>query len=165
MNYTPKDGFPYYFELAKHNSLQSVVSDIPTIEILQHISEEQAQYRYEPRKWSIKQVVGHIADHERIKMFRAFQLSRDESVELWGYDQEALVRNSRFGELSLQALLTDFSNVRKASISFVEGLSEHQLKRTGMARQYEISLEEFLRSIVGHERHHVRIIQENYLLE
>ena len=98
-------------------------------------------------------------------MFRAFQLSRAESVELWGYDQEALVRNSRFGELSLQALLTDFSNVRKASISFVEGLSEHQLKRTGMARQYEISLEEFLRSIVGHERHHVRIIQENYLLE
>ena len=75
MNYTPKDGFPYYFELAKHGSLQSVFSEIPTIEILQHISEEQAQYRYEPRKWSIKQVVGHIADHERIKMFREMRAS------------------------------------------------------------------------------------------
>jgi len=164
MHYTPQDGFPYYFELAKHNSLQTIFAEIPTIDILQHISEKQAQHRYEPSKWSIKQVVGHIADHERIKMFRAFQLSRDESVQLSGYDQEALVRNSRFRELSLQDLLTDFSNVRKASISFVEALSEHQLKRTGMARQYEISLKEFLRSIVGHERHHIRIIQEKYLL-
>ncbi len=165
MNYQPKDGFPYYFELAKSNSLQSIFEEIPTIEILKNISEEKATFRYEPNKWSIKQIVGHIADHERVKMFRAFQLSRNESVELWGYDQESLVENSRFEELSLQSLLTDFLNVRKASISFIETLSQHQLDIKGKARQYEITLEEFLRSIIGHEKHHINIILEKYQLE
>lgn len=165
MNYKPKDGFPYYFELAKKNSLQSIFKEISTKKILQSISEEEAKFRYETNKWSIKQVVGHITDHERITMFRAFQLSRNESIQLWGYDQESLVKNSRFDELSMQSLLTDFLNVRKASISFIETLSQHQLERKGMARQYEITLEEFLRSIIGHEKHHINIIQEKYQLD
>jgi len=164
MNYKPKDGFPYYFELAKKNSLQSIFKEIPTIEILQSISERKAKFRYEPNKWSIKQVVGHITDHERIKIFRAFQLSRNETVQLWGYDQESLVKNSQFDELNLQTLLTDFLNVRKASISFIETLSQGQLEIKGRARQYEITLEEFLRSIIGHEKHHIDIIQEKYQL-
>ncbi len=165
MNHQPKDGFPYYFELVKSNSLLSLFQEMPTVATLKNIDEEKARFRYEPNKWSIKQIVGHIADHERIKIFRAFQLSRNEYVQLWGYDQEALIKNSRFEELSLQTLLTDFSNVRKASISFVEGLSQDQLKLKSMARQYEITLEEFLRSIIGHERHHVNVIQEKYLMK
>ncbi|MEM9361152.1 MAG: DinB family protein [Bacteroidota bacterium] len=163
MKYSPKDGFPYYFELTKNYSLHSLFKEIPTIEILQEIGEEKAKFRYAPDKWSIKQIVGHIADHERIKMFRAFQLSRKERVQLWGYDQELLVKNSRFEQLSLQSLLTDFLNVRKASLSFVETLSQNQLKRKGMAQQFEITLEEFLKSIVGHEKHHLKIIQKRYL--
>ncbi len=164
MNYLPKDGFPYYLELAKENSLISLFQEMPSIEILQTVSEEKAKFRYASNKWSIKQVVGHITDHERIKMFRAFQLSRNERVELWGYDQESLVKNGRFDELSFPSLLTDFANVRRASQSFVNALSKSQLQIKGMARQYEITLEEFLRSIVGHEKHHVKIIQEKYLL-
>jgi len=97
-------------------------------------------------------------------MFRAFRLSRNESVELWGYDQESLVENSRFEELSLKSLLTDFGNVRKASISFIDTLSQKQLERKAMARQYEITHDAFLRSIVGHEKHHIKIIQEKYQL-
>lgn len=164
MNYSPKDGFPYYFGLAKTDSLQSIFYENQTFDTLRSVSEEQAKHRYAPNKWSIKQVVGHITDHERIKMFRAFQLSRNETIELWGYDQESLVNNSRFDELSLSSLLTDFTNVRKASISFIAGLSQEQLERKAKARQYEITLEEFLRSIIGHERHHVNIIQDIYLL-
>ncbi|MDT0606271.1 DinB family protein [Croceitalea rosinachiae] len=165
MNLTPKDGFPYYFELAKNNSVQFIFKEITTIETLQNISEEKARFRYRPDKWNIKQVVGHITDHERIKMYRAFQLSRNESVELWGYDQESLVKNGRFNELTIKSLLTDFFNVRQSSISFIDTLSEHQLNIKGMARQFEITLEEFLRSIVGHEKHHIKIIQEKYQLE
>jgi len=162
MKYMPKDGFPYYFELAKEETLQSVFSPLPTLSLLQAINEEKANYRYAPNKWTIKQVVGHITDHERIKMFRAFQLSRNENVELWGYDQEFLVNNSRFNELSMQLLLADFLNVRKASVSFIETLSPNQLQIKGAARQYEITLEEFLRSIIGHEKHHINIIKEKY---
>lgn len=164
MNHGPKDGFPYYFELAKDGSLKALFKEVSTIKFLQDISEKKARLRYAPDKWSIKQVVGHITDHERIKMFRAFQLSRNENVELWGYDQESLVKNSRFEELSIQLLLTDFLNVRRASISFLDTLSQKQLKRKGTAQQFEITLEEFLRSIVGHEKHHIQVIQENYQL-
>ena len=164
MKYTPKDGFPYYFDLAKNDSLHSIFKKTITVEILKSISEEKSRFRYEPTKWSIKQVVGHIADHERIKMFRAFQLSRNMNPQLWGYDQESLVKNSRFEELSLHSLLADFLIVRKASISFINLLSLSQLQIKGKAQQHEITLEEFLRSIIGHERHHINIIQERYQL-
>lgn len=163
MYYTPEQGFPYYYELAKEGEVQSMYSSTPTLTLLQTIKEEIANYRYAPDKWSIKQIIGHITDHERIKMFRAFQLSRKEIVQLWGYDQDFLVMNSRFYELSEQILLTDYINVRKASSSFIETLSPEQLKIKGMARKCEITLEEFLKSIIGHEKHHLNIIKEKYL--
>ncbi len=124
---------------------------------------EKAVYRYAPTKWSIKQIVGHITDHERIMIFRAFLMSRNELVELWGYDQNFLIDNSRFDELTLNQLITDFVNVRKASVSFIEALSERQFKIKGMAQQYEITLEDFLKSIIGHEKHHINIIKERYI--
>ena len=90
-------------------------------------------------------------------------MSRNELVQLWGYDQNLLVDNSRFEELTFQQLRTDFLNVRKASISFVEALSERQLKINGIAKQYEVTLESFLKSIIGHEMHHINIIKERYI--
>lgn len=164
MNYSPQDGFPYYFALAKEGALHLIYEEMPTLRTLETIDEEKSKFRYEPNKWSIKQVIGHITDHERIKMFRAFQLSRNENIQLWGYDQESLVNNSRFDELSLQLLLADFLNVRKASLSFIDTLSQRQLQRKGLAQQYEITLEEFLRSIIGHERHHLSILKAKYNL-
>ena len=163
MNYTPKDGFPYYFDLVKNTDCKPLFSSLSTFTFLNEINEEKSTHRYAPDKWNIKQIIGHITDHERIKMYRAFLMSRNEVLELWGYDQNALVDNSRFDELTFQQLTTDFLNVRNASISFIETLSERQLKISGMARQYEISLEDFLKSIVGHEAHHINIIKERYL--
>ncbi|MFK7904137.1 MAG: DinB family protein [Chitinophagales bacterium] len=163
MSYKPEDGFPYYFELTKGNDLNTLFTSLSTFTLLKPINEEMARYRYASDKWSIKQIVGHITDHERIKMFRAFQLSRNEKVQLWGYDQNFLVENSRFEELTMQQLVTDFTNVRKASISFIDTLSERQLKIRGWARQYEISLEAFLKSIIGHEIHHIKIIKAKYI--
>lgn len=163
MKYTPKDGFPYYVNLVEENDLQKLFSSLSNLPLLKSIDEEKAAHRYAPDKWSIKQIVGHMADHERIKMFRAFQLSRKMEVQLWGYDQNFLVSNSRFDALTMQQLIADFENVRKASSSFVDGLSESQLKIKGRARQYEITLEDFLKSIIGHEIHHLNIIREKYL--
>ncbi|WP_430967497.1 DinB family protein [Spongiimicrobium sp. 2-473A-2-J] len=164
MMYTPADGFPYYFDLVNGDSLQTLFTTISTFDFLKSIPEDRVIYRYEPNKWSIKQIIGHITDHERIKMFRAFQLSRNEKTQLWGYDQDFLINQSRFDDLEMQLLLVDFLNVRKASISFIETLSEIQLKNTGWAKDYEITLEDFLKSIIGHELHHLNIIKEKYLL-
>jgi len=162
MRYTPEDGFPYYFDFVKDDDLYTLFSSLSTFTFLNSLSEEKAAYRYAPDKWSIKQVAGHINDHERIKMFRAFQLSRKKSVQLWGYDQNFLVENSRFEELTMQQLVADSLNVRKASLSFIDTLSENQLKIKGWARQYEITLEDFLKSIIGHEIHHLNVIKQAY---
>jgi uncharacterized damage-inducible protein DinB len=163
MKYTPEDGFPYYFDLVKNRGCLSLFTSEQAFIFLNSISEEKALYRYEMDKWSIKQIVGHITDHERIKIFRAFLLSRNSEVELWGYDQNLLVNNSRFEELTFSELLTDYKNVRMATISFIESLSKNQLNIKGLARQQKITLEDFLKSITGHEIHHINIIKENYL--
>jgi len=163
MSYKPEDGFPYYFDLIWDDGLHTLFSSPSSFTFLKSIDEEKAKHRYSLNKWSVKQIVGHITDHERIKMFRAFQLSRNEMVELWGYDQNFLVNNACFEELTLKQLITDFENLRKASISFIEALSESQLKIKGLAQQYQITLEEFLKSIIGHEKHHINIIKEKYL--
>lgn len=162
MGYVPKDGFLYYFDLVRNTDYEQLFSSSSTFTFLDSIDEKKAAYRYAPGKWSIRQIVGHVTDHERIKMFRAFLLSRNEPVELWGYDQNTLVENSRFDEMTFRQLITDFQNVRNASISFVNGLSKSQLNRKGMAGQYEITLRDFLMSIVGHEIHHMNIIKERY---
>ncbi|WP_420602459.1 DinB family protein [Flagellimonas sp.] len=164
MNYTPQDGFPYYFNLVKDIDCIALFSSTTTFAFLDSITEERANHRYAPDKWSIKQIVGHITDHERIKMYRAFLMSRMEPIELWGYDQNLLTNNSRFEELPFDQLKTDLINIRKASLSFVGTLSKNQLKLKGTARQHEVTLEDFLKSIIGHERHHINIIKERYLL-
>lgn len=164
MEYKPEDGFPYYYNLAKDDSLNRLFS-FSSLTFLKSIDEENGNYSYAPNKWTIKQVVGHITDHEKIKIFRAFQLSRNETVQLWGYNQNFLVRNARFNALSMEQLIADFSNVRKASVSFIDTLSEEQLNIRGMAKTHEITLEEFLKSIIGHERHHVAILKEKYSKE
>ena len=163
MRYTPEDGFPYYYNFVNNIKCKQLFSSQSTFTFLNSINEEKSTYRYAPNKWSVKQIVGHITDHERIMISRAFLMSRNQLMQLWGYDQNLLVNNSRFEELTLQQLKTDFLNVRKASISFVETLSEKQLKTKGMAQQYEVTLENFLKSIIGHEMHHINIIKERYI--
>ncbi|MEO0339990.1 MAG: DinB family protein [Bacteroidota bacterium] len=162
-SYNPKDGFLYYHALAIEADLTTIFDPTSTLQLFQSLQEEQSLHRYAPGKWSIKEVIGHITDHERIKMFRAFQLSRREKVELWGYDQDALVRNAHFDELPLVLLIEDYLNVRRASQSFIRSLSEEQLHLQGSARKYTIRLESFLQRIIGHERHHLQILQERYL--
>ncbi|MEZ5428486.1 MAG: DinB family protein [Pyrinomonadaceae bacterium] len=163
MKYAPKDGFPYYLDFVNNEDCLSLFTSETTFTFLNSISEEKSLYRYEPDKWSIKQIVGHITDHERIMIDRAFFMSRKESVKLWGYDQNSLVENSRFEELTFQQLAADFINVRQASVSFIEALSESQLKIKGFAGKYKVTLENFLKSIIGHEVHHLKIIKGRYL--
>ncbi|MDN3723137.1 DinB family protein [Aequorivita sp. SDUM287046] len=163
MKHLPTDGLPYYLEFVENSDLLSLFTSESISDFLNSIDEEKAGFRYRSDKWSIKQIVGHITDHERIKIYRAFLTSRNQKVELWGYDQNLLVNNSRFEELTFSELLDDYNNLRKASISFIKGLSENQLNIKGWAGRDEVTLENFLKTIVGHEIHHINIIKEKYL--
>lgn len=163
MKYSVQDGFPYYIELIGSADYKQLFSSPATFVLLEKISEEQANYRYAPDKWSIKQIVGHVTDHERIMTYRALRFSRKDNTQLPGYDQNLFVDNSRFNELSFQQLLTDFKNVRAATNSFIDSLSELQLRLKGFAWKYELTVEEFLKATIGHEIHHIDIMKDRYL--
>ena len=163
MKYTVQDGFPYYIELLGSADYKQLFSSSEHFLLLEKIGEEQSNYRYAPDKWNIKQIIGHITDHERIMTYRALRFSRKDMTQLPGYDQNLFVDNSRFNELSLQQLIADFKNVRAATNSFIDSLSEFQLSLKGVAWKYELTVEEFLKATVGHEIHHIDIIKDRYL--
>lgn len=163
MKYSVEDGFPYYAELVEDTDYRQLFASDANFALLSTLNEEQASYRYAPGKWSIKQIIGHITDHERIMTYRALRFSRKDTTQLPGYDQNLLVENSRFDELSLEQLLTDFRNVRAATNSFIDSLSTLQLNLKGFAWKYELTVEEFLKATIGHEKHHMDIIKERYL--
>jgi len=163
MKYSVSDGFPYYIELLGNADYRQLFSSRENLTFLETISEEKASYRYAPDKWSIKQVIGHITDHERIMAYRVLRFSRKDTSPLAGYDQELFVKNSRFDELSLKQLIADFKNVRMASISLMNTLSEQQFYLKGFVWKFEMTIEDFLKATIGHELHHINIIKERYL--
>ena len=163
MKYTVQDGFPYYIELVGDRNYEPLFTSTAIFDLLHAVSEEQSGFRYAPGKWSIKQIVGHITDHERIMTYRTLRFSRNDKTQLPGYDQDLFVINSRFDELSFDELITDFENVRAASNSFISSLSEAQLRRKGTAYKHELTVEEFLKATIGHQLHHIAVLKDKYL--
>jgi len=163
MQYSINDGFPYYIELLGDKDYNQLFTSKENLDLLRSVTEENAASRYAPGKWSIKQIIGHITDHERIMTYRALRFSRKDKTALPGYDQDTFVDNSRFDEQPVSQLITDLENVRNASISFIRSLSKEQLLLTGTAWKYELTVEEFLKATIGHELHHIEVIKQKYL--
>ncbi|MFN3404859.1 MAG: DinB family protein [Cytophagaceae bacterium] len=162
MPYTIQDGFPYYIQMVGDKDFRSLFKSEENFNFFGAFSEEQSTYRYAFGKWNIKQILGHITDHERIMTYRALRFSRNDTTLLPGYDQNFFVDNSRFDELSWQHLLQDYKNVRAATNSFIDGLSPSQLKFKGQAWKFELTVQEFLKATIGHEMHHISVIKERY---
>lgn len=163
MIHSVADGFLYYIELAEGIDVKKFFASNDNFDLFKSLSEEQGNLSYAKDKWSIKQVLGHITDHERIMSYRTFRFSRKDETVLTGYDQEVLVNGSRFNELSLALLISGFEKVRAATKSFIESLSQEQFQLKGTAWKFTLTVEDFLRATIGHEIHHINIINERYL--
>lgn len=157
------DGFPYYIELMETIDYRSFLASHEDFAFLETIREEKAEYRYAPGKWSIKEIIGHVTDHERIMAYRMFRFSRKDHTQLAGYDHDRFVENSRFNELSFQEILNDFKQVRAATVSLIDTLSEQQLHLKGAVGEFEAEIEDFIKATIGHELHHLNIIREKYV--
>jgi hypothetical protein len=164
MALTVSDGFPYYISLVDGKDYKKLFQSDDNFNVLASLSEKQSQYRYAEGKWSIKQIIGHITDHERIMTYRALRFSRKDDTLLPGYDQDLLVNNSRFDELPWELLQRDLKNVRQSTLSFIESLSPDQLRLKGKAWKFELTVEEFLKATIGHEAHHWKVFRERYAL-
>ena len=162
MKYTINDFFLYYIEMSGDANCQKLFEAEEKIKLLEAITEEQANYSYAPNKWSLKQVVGHMTDHERIMTYRALRISRKDDTPLLGYDQNVYADNSNSKNLPFKQVLEDYKNTRKASISFMNCLSQEQWKLKGKIWKFHLSLEETMRAVIGHDIHHFNVIQEKY---
>lgn len=163
MSFTVADGLPYYISLAGGQDLMQLFESEDNFNFLASLTPEQAAHRYERGKWSIRQIVGHVTDHERIMGYRVLRFSRNDKTQLHGYDQNLMVNNSRFEELDFSYLLEDFKTVRRSTISLIKSLSDRQLQLKGFTRKFELTVEEALRATIGHEFHHINVIKEKYL--
>ncbi len=157
-------GFPYYISLVGSADYKRLFRSEDNFHFLSSLTSGQWERRYAAGKWSIKQIVGHLTDHERIMTCRILRFSRKDATPLPGYDQELFVANSRFDELSSADVLQDFKNVRAATLSLMNSFSDEQLQLKGKAWRFELTVEEYLKATIGHEIHHINVIRERYLI-
>ena len=119
--------------------------------------------RYAPGKWSVKEILGHLNDTERIFAYRALRISRGDQTPLAGFEQDDYVRNGPFARHPLEDLIEDYIAVRRATISLFRNLDEAAWTRRGVASENEVTVRALAYMIAGHELHHRRILEEKYL--
>ena len=155
----------YISKVPENADLISLLRDqaMETVSMLQGLTPAQGDFAYAPGKWTIKQVIGHIVDAERIFVYRALCFARQDRTGLPSFDENAYVDNANFQERTLADLLEEFQVVRSATIHFAKNLDAESLTRVGIASNNPISVRALLYVIAGHERHHVELFRERYL--
>jgi uncharacterized damage-inducible protein DinB len=125
-------------------------------------SERDGSFRYAPGKWTVKEVLGHINDAERIFAYRALRIARGDQTPLPAFEQEDFVRNGAFGERTLADLAEEFGLVRNASVALFRSLREDAWPRRGVASEKEVTVRALAFITVGHQIHHRSILEEWY---
>lgn len=134
-----------------------------TLRLLGKIGEKKSRYRYAPGKWTIREVVGHLTDAERVFAYRALTFARGDKTPLPGFDEVAWGSASNADTRTLKSLLEEFAAVRATTIAMIKGFTQEQIGRTGTASGHPVSVRGLVYVMAGHERHHVRILKERYL--
>ncbi|MDQ3799249.1 MAG: DinB family protein [Acidobacteriota bacterium] len=127
------------------------------------ISEEKGAHSYAEGKWSIRELIGHLIDGERVFAYRAFRISRADRTPLAGFEQDDYIRYGNFNNRALADLVEEFSLLRKANNILFKNLPAEAWSRIGTASEAEVSVRALAYIMVGHVRHHVNILKERYL--
>ncbi|AOZ90829.1 DinB family protein [Paenibacillus crassostreae] len=131
--------------------------------LLNNLTEDIGNFRYASDKWSLKNVIGHIADVERLWSYMILRIARGDVGVLSGYDRDLFVANSFRDKLPLIMVLKDYEAVRKSTISLIETLPEKSISNIGEFNSHPFSVRACIYSIAGHETHHMNIIKSKYL--
>ncbi|WCO03266.1 DinB family protein [Psychroserpens ponticola] len=130
---------------------------------LESISKEKYDYAYEDGKWTIKELIQHIIDTERVFSFRALAFARKDKTLLPGYDQDEYGITSNANKRTKQSILKEYKALRVATIALFESFTDDMLKQFGNASNNDISVRAIGFVLIGHENHHCNIIKERYL--
>jgi uncharacterized damage-inducible protein DinB len=158
--------FEYYINLVPENDILSALNNNhqTILEFLKSIPADKAEYKYAEGKWTIKQVLNHIIDTERIFSYRALRFSRGDNQVLASYDENLYAANVDLSRSSLDLLIEEFDAVRKATLLQFSQLSEKELLLKGKTTSGENNVLSIAYVICGHATHHVNVIKERYLI-
>lgn len=133
------------------------------LKTLANLPEEKLLYQYAEGKWTIKELIQHIIDAERVLSYRALRFSKNDATNLQGFDEDWYVANSNGNDRTIEELIEEFTFLRKASISLFKSFTTEMLKMSGTANESEMTVRALGFIIAGHQLHHLKIIQEKYL--
>lgn len=133
------------------------------LELIKDLSEEKLVFRYDKGKWSIKELLQHLIDTERIMSYRALRFSRNDATELQGFDENWYVENSNGNDRNSNDLVEEFTCTRRASISLFKSFTNEMLLLSGTANGSDMTVRALGFIIAGHQMHHLKIIKERYL--
>jgi uncharacterized damage-inducible protein DinB len=132
-------------------------------EFIESLPPEKLSYRYAENKWTIKEILVHIMDDERIYAYRALRIARNDKTPLPGFEQDDYVPFSRANKRSLSSIFREYKTIRLATLSLFTSFNKEDLLRTGTANDHPVSVRALAYHIAGHELHHLNIIKERYL--
>ena len=154
-----------YIDLVMESDICRVLEDqLPeTMTLLRRITDEQSLHRYDPGKWSIRQVVTHLSDTERVFAFRAFWFARGFDTPLPSFDQHIAAAAAHADARTWRSHLHEFQSVRAATVSFFQNLPADAWARRGIASDNPFTVRALAYLAAGHVTHHIRILRERYL--
>lgn len=152
----------------------SLIGDDDIIEVLKEqrktsekflktFTEKQGNYSYADGKWTVKEVLGHVIDTEKIMAYRALSFARGEKQSLPGFEQDDYVAESNFNKRSLADLINEFITIRESNIILFKSFNEEILIRRGTASESEVTVLALIYIIAGHEKHHMKFLKERYV--
>lgn len=171
MNRPSKNEYAEYYEryvslVEEADIIAAMQSQLNEAEqLFAEITEEKSHYAYAGDKWTIKELLGHLTDGERIFAYRALRISRADETPMEGFEQDGYIENSNFNAMKLADLIEEFALSRKANLILFKNLSENAWLRTGTASDSAVSVRALAYIMVGHISHHIKILRERYLSE
>ena len=154
-----------YISLVEETDIVAVLENQHTElhDFLNKITEEQSHFAYAADKWTIKEVIGHMTDGERIFAYRALRISRTDQTPIEGFEQDGYIENSNFNSTPLSELTEELLLTRKANLIFFKNLKDEAWLRAGTASENAVSVRALAYIMAGHIRHHLKILNERYL--
>lgn len=158
---------PYYegyIKLVTGDDINKILNlqSSETQEVLNSFPSHMGDYSYQPGKWTVKEVIGHLIDTERVMAYRAMCIARNEKQLLPGFDQDAYVKEGNFNKRDLFDLIYEFRLLRESNMLLAKGLDNDLMNRRGTANKKEVTVLALFYIIAGHEKHHMNVLMELY---
>ena len=153
-----------YIALVPDGNLVETLADQhrDTTRLLGAVDDKRGLYAYAAGKWTIKEVIGHLSDGERVFAYRALRFARGDGQPLAGFDENVYAPAGRFNERPMSDLVDEFKAIRASTVHLFRYLTDEEMARRGIANGNPISVRALGFVIAGHERHHVKLLRERY---